>query len=274
MVEINSLQLKEIQLKILREIHEICINNEIRYSLAFGSLLGAIRHKGFIPWDDDIDIALPRPDYDRFVEYCKNNETPFALISNATDEKYCKLFSKAFAKNTVVIDVGNRFGCDVGVSVDVFPIDGLGDTLKKAKKNFEKFNFSRELLVAVNWRKFTRSKSRSAIYEPARFAFYLLSRPVKPKRIINKIEKAYRSINFDTSRFAGVTCGAYRLKEIMPQEIFAEYVDVQFEGETFKAFKNYHHYLTALYGDYMTLPPENKRVSHHDYVAYFKEENK
>jgi lipopolysaccharide cholinephosphotransferase len=273
MRKVGDEQMKEIQLNILSEIDTICTENGFRYSLAFGTLLGAVRHKGFIPWDDDIDIAMPRKDYDRFIEYCKAHETPFRLVSNETDKRYIYLFAKACAKNTIVEEnVGNRYGCELGVYVDIFPVDGLGDTEKGAQKAFEKQRFNRELLVAANWKKFSRSKSRSWVYEPVRFAFYLFSRFVNPAKRIEKIEKYYRNIPFDTAKYAGIMCGAYRAKEIMEQDIFAETVALPFENRSFQAFKEYDRYLTHLYGDYMTPPPKEKQVTHHDFTAYYKDE--
>lgn len=272
MRRVSDEQMKEIQLNILTQIDEICKTENVRYSLAFGTLLGAIRHKGFIPWDDDIDIAMPRKDYDKFIEYCKQNETPFRLVSNQTDKRYAYLFSKACAKDTVIEEhVGNRYACELGVYVDIFPVDGLGDTQEEAVKSFNKREFKRELLVAANWKKFSRSKSRSILIEPIRLAFFLISRFVKPAKMIKNVENYYRNIDFDQSKYAGVMCGAYRKKEIMPQDIFAECIEVQFEDKAFQAFKEYDRYLTHLYGDYMTPPPKEKQITHHDFEAYYKE---
>ena len=258
---------------MLTQIDEICEKQGLRYSLAFGTLIGAIRHGGFIPWDDDIDIAMPRPDYDKFIEYCKQNETPFNLVCTYTDKRFGYMFAKACDKNTEVVENrANRYGCPLGVFVDIFPIEGLGDTQAQAEKNFMKKEFSRELLVASNWKKFFRSKTRSILVEPIRLAFYILSRAVNPHKRIKNIEKFYRNIDFDKSQYAGVVCGAYRKREIMKREIFSQYTKVEFEGKQFFAFADYDGYLTSLYGDYMTPPPVEKQVTHHDYTAYYKQQ--
>lgn len=265
---------RKIQLDLLTQIDEICVSQGFRYSLAFGTLIGAIRHGGFIPWDDDIDIAMPRPDYDKFVEYCQSNNTPFFLACTKTDERYGYMFAKACAFGTQVIQHrADRFGCPLGVFVDIFPIDGLGENKKQAEKNFMKREFSRELLVASNWAKFFRNENRSFVGNAVRLAFYIASRSVKPRRRIERIEKFYRKIDFDKSEYAGVICGAYRKREIMPREIFSEYIKVQFEGKSFNAFARYDEYLRALYGDYMTPPPVEKQVTHHDYTAYYKKQD-
>lgn len=264
-------ELKKIELNILTEIHKICSENNIRYSLAGGTLLGAVRHGGFIPWDDDIDIFMPRPDYNAFIEYCKKNTTPFKLICHELTKKYNYLFAKAVDPSTIIKERnGSRTNLELGVFVDIFPIDSLGDTLENAKKGFNKTTFKRELLVAYNWKKFFRSKTRSIIYEPLRFAMFLLSRFTNPKKLINKIEKVYYINDFIGGKYAGAVCGSYRLKEILPIEIYSNYESIIFEGRTFLAIKDKEKYLSNIYGDYMKLPPVEKQVTHHTFDAYYK----
>lgn len=272
MKELNVEQLKQVELDILRQVHKVCAENGIRYSLCGGTLLGAVRHGGYIPWDDDIDILMPRPDYEKFILYCKNNDTPFNLICNQTQPKYGYLFAKACSRETVIEEIyTNRKGAEYGVYIDIFPIDGLGESYAEAKKVYDKTEFRRELLVAANWKKYFRSKTHAWYYEPARFAFYLLSRFVSYTKSVNSIEKDCKSHGFENSSLAGCVCGAYRLKEIMDKSVFAELTTMTFEGEEFFVMKNYDSYLKALFGDYMQLPPEEKRVTHHTFRAYYKD---
>ncbi len=211
-------ELKKIELDLMTDVHEICEREGFGYSLGGGTLLGAVRHKGFIPWDDDIDIMMPRPDYDAFIEYCATHETPFAVRSFEND----------------------------------------------------KTSFKRELLVAANWKKFFRSKTRPWYYEPIRFAFYVLSRGVNKSKLFDKIQGVYKKIDFDKSKYAAAVGGAYREREILPQSVFTEYIELPFEGKSFKAIAAYDTYLSSIYGDYMKLPPEEKRTSHHTFTAYYK----
>lgn len=269
--ELTLEELKKIELNLLIQIDKICREQGLRYSLIGGTLLGAVRHQGFIPWDDDIDIAMPRPDYEHFLTYCHNNCPQFLTICNKYEPKYGYLFAKICDANTIMIEKNaNKNDISLGVYVDVFPIDGLGKTKKEAMKIFDRTEFQRELLVAANWRRYFRSKTHAWFYEPVRFIFYLLSRCVNFKRQIISIEKKTIKNSFDESKFCGAVCGAYRKKEIMPQEVYSEYVEMLFEGRFFLVLKNYDYYLTHIYGDYMQLPPEGKRVTHHMFSAYKK----
>jgi lipopolysaccharide cholinephosphotransferase len=275
MNELMLEDLKAVELNILIEIDGICRAEGIRYSLTAGTLLGAARHRGFIPWDDDIDLFMPRPDYNRFIEYCKAYETGFKLVSSELDQRYGYLFAKAMDMSTRVEEfVTDSKGMDMGVCVDIFPVDGLGDTYEEAQKTFKSTRFKRELLVACNWKKFFRSKTRSWKYEPIRFAFFIASRFASRKRLIASIQKKLAKHSFEDSKYVGSVCTAYRAKEIMEARLFREYTDISFEGKLFSSIKDYGKYLSAIYGDYMKLPPEDKRVTHHMFRAYYADEKK
>lgn len=264
-------ELKRIELNVLNEIHAICAGEGLRYSLCGGTLLGAVRHGGFIPWDDDIDIFMPRPDYNKFLEICKTRETPFKVISSETNPKYGYLFAKAYDPRTIIREEnGNRNDAELGVYVDIFPIDGLGDTYDEAKSNFQKTRFDRELLVAYNWRRFFKSITHSFFYEPVRLAFFILSRFVKSEKLIKRIQSKYPSESFDASKYAGVICGSYRLKEILPSDVYSQFELIKFEEREYMAIKGKEKYLESIYGDYMRLPPEEKRVSNHSFEARYK----
>lgn len=271
MEEIKLEELKKIEFEVMCQIREICREQNIMYFLDGGTLLGAVRHNGFIPWDDDIDICMPRPDYNRFIDYCKNNDTPFGLASHETDSKYTQLFAKAYAKDTVCEEIyGNRQKAEYGVCVDIFPLDGLGNSQDEALKLLHKSLFKRSLLKAANWKSFFKSKTRKWYVEPVRFVFFVLSRFVNPQKLIYKIEKIYRDIPYESSKKVGVVCGLYDDKEIMDCTIFEKFTYAVFENEEFTIPERYDAFLTNLYGDYMELPPPEKRVTHHTFKAYKK----
>ena len=266
---LSDLKLKKIELGVLKNIDMLCRQQGYHYSLCGGTLLGAIRHRGFIPWDDDIDIAMPRKDYDSFINYCIRNveSLDFEIISSRNHMNYGYLFAKACAKKTTIIEHNtNRAGIKLGVHIDIFPIDGLGKK-EEAQRHFKKMQFRRELLVAYNWNHFFKSSTHSWYVEPIRFVFYLISRFINPQNQIDKIEAYYKKFLIDDSECAAIICGSYRLHEIMPMKVLNCFSTVEFEGQTFCAFSNYHSYLSSIYGDYMKLPPKEEQISHHTFTA-------
>lgn len=268
--ELDIDQIKKIDLDLLLKFHDLCEKEGFRYSISGGTLIGAVRHQGFIPWDDDIDVMMPRPDYDRFIKYCLNNEIPFGLKSFETDKNYVDLSAKIFDLNTILVDNATYIDDNpIGVNIDIFPIDGIGNSYKKAKKAFKSTTFRRNLLIAAQWKKFQRSKTHSWYYEPFRFAFYILSKYINKAKVYGKIVNKYKKFDFDKVAYVAVVGGSYRLKEILPRNLYDEFINITFEGYEVKTICGYKKYLENLFGDFMQLPPLNKRVSHHTFKAYY-----
>lgn len=272
--ELDLEQIKKVEFELLKKFRDVCKENGFNYSLMGGTLLGAVRHGGFIPWDDDIDLIMPRPDYEKFVKYCKTHDTDFKLMSVQTNDGYAYLFVKVMDTDTELVEtVGNRNKVELGVFIDIFIYDGMGNTVEEAKKNFRKSSFLRELLVAYNWTRFFRSKTKAWYYEPIRFAFFLLSRVVSHKKLIKAIEKKYKDFDFYSCEYVGNLCSDKRELSIIKRSEIDTYTILKFEGEEFSVFSGYETYLKNMFGDYMQLPPEDKRVTHHTFSVY-KKENK
>ncbi len=273
MREIKLEELKKLEFSLLKKIDKICRNNGWKYSLCGGTLLGAIRHKGFIPWDDDIDIAMPRKDYEAFLKYGINNGDKHSIhiVSTKTSSNYAYLAAKVCDMNTIMEEENfEHDGLEMGVYVDIFPIDGLG-TKVEAKKHFNATRFERELLVARNWKRFFLSKTHAWYIEPVRFVFWIMSRFVSISKLVDKVEQYYTQFPLEKSEYAAVVCGSYREREILPMEVLNTFTEVKFEGKQFMAFEKYDDYLRSIYGDYMKLPSKDKQISHHMFKAYFKE---
>lgn len=271
----NKLTIEEIKrcsFEVLCQIRDICEENGLTYSLSGGTLIGAVRHQGFIPWDDDIDIMMPRPDYDRFLEIVRRDGAGFDLHCELDGEDYAYPFAKACHKKTEILENGTlQTDSRLGVYVDIFPVDGAGNRFWTAKLRTMVFVAIHGLKVTSNWTRFHGSKLRKWYYEPLRYGCYLLSKLLGRQRIDKLLQAFLHSRPFEDCAYAGRLVGDYGSKEIMPQKLFLDTVQVTFEGESFAAVRDYDTFLTRLYGNYMQLPPEEKQVSHHDFEAYWVE---
>ena len=254
-------------LAILREIISICENNGLMYFLTGGSLLGAVRHHGIIPWDDDIDIAMPRKDYEKFKSILMNSS--FDNIEVGTYEvsdDYYLTFVKLFDKHSTLVEYEEPFYLG-GIFVDVFPLDLVPDDFLEREKFLKKYYFYRDILGRINtdWSKLKWNfpsmntvKKINGIITKFFFERYR-------NRIIKKLDLLARQYeNEDYSTIINL-CGAWRLKEMGRKEIFSDYKLVDFDGMKVRIPIGFDEYLTNIYGDYMTPPPENKRESHHSY---------
>lgn len=269
--ELDLDEIKKIQLEILVDVNIFCNEHGIKYSLTAGTLLGAVRHSGYIPWDDDIDIVMPRPDYDKFILSYKSKLGNLQLICHENNNKYKYLFAKIYNSNTILIDdfVDNGV-TEIGVHIDIFPVDGMGRTHKTARSLITITEIYRNIITASCWKRYEFSKSRSVIYEPIRFIFFILSRVIPVRRLIQYVSEYERKYDFYDSKFVGCICGSYRYKGIMEERAFLKYTKLKFENKFYSCIKDYDSYLKILYGDYMKLPPLEQRVTHHTFKAYYK----
>ncbi len=264
-------RIKEIDLSILIAVDKICRQEEIKYSLAYGTLLGAVRHKGFIPWDDDIDLFMPRPDYNRFVEYCRTHETDFGFVSCEIDPQYHRLYGKAWDKNTIIQDpFSNYEGISLGVNIDIMPIDGIGMTYEDAKENIKPAIYFNKIISAMNWDKYTKSITNPWYVEPIRFGLFLITRFFNKEKYTANLNSKVQKYSFDEMQYVAAVCDTKTFKAIKDKGIYSGYVELEFEGRKFMAMSGYDKFLREIYGDYMKLPPENKRVSNHNVIAYYK----
>ena len=262
----RSLSIQEmrcIQIEILDDVDRFCRKNGIRYSLCGGSLLGAIRHRGYIPWDDDIDIMMPRLDYDRFILLYESKDNYVLDFSN--EEGYCETFVKICRKDTLVVDgLLNRAG--FGVNIDLFPIDGA--PLKNPDRHVDDI-LMYKTKIAKYCPYYKRMTTRRGVWLVKYIAKRLLNVKFTPiLRLKSELCDALRKSHFEDSPLAGVISGSYGHREVMDKSIFLSYTEILFEGKLYFSIARYEEYLASIYGDYMALPPIEERKNPHNYNAF------
>ena len=256
---------KKIQISILNYFHDFCVRHSLRYYLYFGTLIGAIRHHGYIPWDDDVDIIMPRCDYERMLQLMVNEpQSQFGLVEFRCQKEYYLPFAKIVSKNTVLKErVIPDF--DLGVYIDVFPLDKLPGTMARAKAvRFENKILTRLLQLKV----YPKHSNKFVPRDIVRWIIKPLSIQTLLK-IIHKNSVRY-SKDKKTAYVSNIVWPTYK-NEILLDEWFAESKPVDFEGYLFNVPKDYDKILSSLYGDYMKLPPVENRINKHHFNAWIKE---
>lgn len=251
------LQLNELELIV--EVDRICRKYNINYSLDGGTLLGAVRHKGFIPWDEDADVIFTRHEYAKFYRACKKElkKEEFFLQEYRTDPYYRWGYAKMRHNNTEYVRSGQEhLKYKTGVCIDVFVVDNVPDNVLSRKLNY----LYNVMLRKALYSEIGKDKENNIILKQIYNILYKIPRNTI-FRMRNRI--AYR-YNKKHTELVSHLLFPYPKKECkygMPSECFSEYIDVEFEGMKLKAIKGYDKYLTLLYGDYMTPPPEKERNS-------------
>lgn len=261
-------EIKAIEINILKFVRNVCQENHLRYFLCGGTLLGAIRHKGFIPWDDDIDILMPRDDYRRLIEILKDNEK-YRSISIYYNDDYYYSFAKIIDPATNFYETElQRPIKGYGVYIDIFPIDGLPKSDLGLKIHFNVVMILRKLLYLSLNKSFQLSfKHWSRL---PKFIVWKFVSIIGWKRWIQIIEGLAIKFDFHHSNKVACIVSGYGKKELVHKVIFKKAIQVEFEGKKYCAPVGFDEYLTNLYGNYMELPPEEKRISHHLFEAYLK----
>lgn len=269
-------EIQQVNLEMMKDIHAFCVKNGIHYSLAYGSLIGAIRHKGFIPWDDDIDIMMPRPDFDRFSREYKS-EKGFRLSSVYDDDTYVN-YTRVYDDRTLVVCPAKASKKKTGVWIDIYPIDGISDDAEESRKQFQRLRSYTRLVM--KWRmclhaltmKSIIMKMKAVIRLPQLKITHKGGFPYWHQQICNICkEHAFGS----TKRCSSLVCMEANRddkQEIFPTDDFSTYMLVPFEDQQFYVASGYDDILTVIFGDYMKIPPKDKQVSHiiHQWEFYWR----
>jgi lipopolysaccharide cholinephosphotransferase len=263
---IEQEELKKIQLHILKKVDIYCKEHKIQYFLAYGTLLGAVRHKGFIPWDDDIDIAMNREDYTQFISGFSDEYLKVYSLSNS---KQCRFpFAKVYDSRTGVFEGSYNKTNEFGVNIDIFPIDVVPDDKKKRQKLIRKARFW-QMLSKIKLSRVSgiMTLKQNLIILPGR----ILLAAVPLTYMAKKIESISFSLNNTNSNYVGFMVWGYGEREMFKKEIFSETVEMPFEDMLAPVPKEYDKVLTSLFGSYMEYPPLDKQVSQHDFIAFWNE---
>lgn len=260
-------QLSELQVRLLSMLewfHNYCEENKLRYYIVEGTVIGAIRHHGFIPWDDDIDVGMPRRDYNRLMALMKDRIGNYFLETPYTDNRdYFYPWCKLCDVTTTKIEK-NRYNHRLGIYIDVFPIDGLGNTREESLKNYRGIDFL-NMLWASRYCAFNRQRSfakNAAIALGRLIPQWLLDN----KKLVRHIDRRCQKLDFDSSEYVCCTLSTYRGKEIMEKRIYGKPSEHEFENITVYVPEQYDAYLRTIYGQWWVMPPREKQVSQHDYV--------
>lgn len=239
-------EVRESQMNILRCVKRVCEKEGLKYYLAYGTLIGAARHKGFIPWDDDIDVYIPITDLKKFVE-AVNEEEGFGIASSAAGMDYYDVISLMYDCSNICDSNHFPMQISAGVTIDIFPLYGLPEEEEQIREYIQELKDAE--LDMLN-----KMYEKDACVKAAGNLFDLM-----------------RKHDMDAAKYVGNVLSPYQSREIFPREWFGDGMELEFEGEMFCVPAEYDLYLRAVYDDYMQLPPEEQRQGHHFFHVYHKE---
>lgn len=265
---IDSSEMKLIQMDILEALQRFCVENGLTYSLSSGSLIGAVRHGGYIPWDDDIDVYMLRADYNRLMEiFPEVYDGRYAIGSLERHPQWDRMFAKIFDNRTVLVE-NRRDAVETGVNIDIFPIDDV----PADESQWLRYNNRRSFLCNLYFMKdrilFDKNRAwwKTVLLIPVKMALL----PWSKRAMAEKMDKfAKKWDGCGSGRVYNCSLGLFA-DNPFSKNLFDAIMDIPFEDRTFKCFAGYDEYLTATYGDYMRLPPAEKRITHHKFKAWYK----
>ena len=258
-------EIQQMELGIMEYIHEVCQKIGVKYFLAYGSLIGAVRHKGFIPWDDDMDICMLREDYEKLQDYLiAHPDDRYEVMSYKNNLNYVYPFMKVQDNQTYLLEEDVRIDSNMGIYVDIFPVDGYEDD-SVFKDKMTRLIKKRQL-SCYTFKGITNTKSllNSLIRYISVIIFYFTN----TNKYIRGIDELAKSRKVDDYELVDYLIYKDMNKPVWKREWLKQTITGVFEGKEFMIPKNYHEILTSDYGDYTQLPPVELRFSHHDFQLW------
>ena len=278
MKRLSGTEIKQLELELLREFSGFCERKKLYYTLGGGTLLGAVRHRGFIPWDDDIDVLMPRPDYERLLAMRDRDLAglpAYMKFRHWRNGSASYPFIKLVDQRTLVKEkyVEDRYACKQ-VWMDIFPLDANPENKRELERLYRLSLFYRKLLTLQMAR---RGEGRTALKRKVKpMLLSAFQNPVfkglSVESLCFRIDNLARREEFAASRYVGGVVWGYGPGERISRSGYMKPVQLEFEGCIFNGPSNYHEYLSGLYGDYMVLPPKGDRISH-EMEAYMLEDH-
>ncbi len=253
--DIRALQMRI--LDILLAFDKMCAEHGLRYCICYGSMIGAVRHKGFIPWDDDLDVAMPRPDYDKFIAHASEwLPKPFEFVCAENDPDYPLPFGKIQDASTTLIERPHLYYLG-GCYIDVFPYDAFADNKLVRWWQCTRYSFYRKCLYLVHRDPYRHGRG------PSSWIPLLVRKMYTMQGLQKRIRKILTKNDYDKAKYASSYTAGYN--KALPKEISDNFGPYEFEGHIVQGMVKYDPYLKTMYGDYMQIPPEEKRVQHNFY---------
>ena len=272
----KELTLREIQMAefgVLQKLDQLCKRLNLRYYLFYGTLLGAVRHQGFIPWDDDVDVAMPRPDYEKLLAYCRDHReeiAPLRMLHCRLDKKYIYPIAR-LCDTRYKVDYENTVDYGLGLFVDIYPLDGCGNTEEEAKKVHKKNDTLQHMTHLAGMDRFHPSLRGGLHHTIIKFVGYCYVKLLGARHFALKAERNSLALPYEQSDYVSCTVW-FDWYHRFEKKLLEEPTTLMFEGQAFSVPAGWDALLTDWYTDYMQLPPEADRIGHHYYKAYLKDE--
>lgn len=273
--ELTMRQVQEGAYEVLKRLKELCDQLHLQYILTYGTMIGAVRHQGVIPWDDDIDIMMPRPDYETLKRYFAEHSqelAPLKWFDPTTVPEYPHMIARV-SDQRYRLEFDNEKDYGIGLFVDIYPMDGVGNDQNEALKVIHRNKRLASLCFLTGRKSFGRDNTRSKLKMAMKLPAYWWAKMLGKDHYMQKLGKTVEKWNYEGSRYIACLtwpCGKMNGHEtdIFEKSLFDDVIEVPFEKVTMKIPRDYDSFLSIIYGDYMQPPAEDQRTTNHTYRAY------